>query len=338
MQIRGSRQVVTGLVTNEKINISQDYYRRIRAKCHSLFRTGQYFNEGVLEPQTALAPLAGHLAHIWYVKSRLDRPTKVNKALGFECARAPRELYADFSFFKHFVAIDHPKIVTEGRSDITYLRAALISLAADYPTLVETTAQGPQLKIDFFRPSATTQKLLNVASGCAGLTRLISEYSNRLKSYNPRGSMSPVIIVTDGDKDGDDVVKAAKKQHEKNAKGAPTPVAIFARGPANVYVVQVPKVSDAPTVIEDLFPPALLKTKLNGKSFEKNKLSDDESAYSEVAFAENVVSPSISTIDFSEFKPLLTLPRGRGSRLRQFLRHAWENNTRTSWRRNQPRP
>jgi retron-type reverse transcriptase len=40
MSLRQSRQTVTGLVVNEKPNISQDYYRCVRAMCHSVFTTG----------------------------------------------------------------------------------------------------------------------------------------------------------------------------------------------------------------------------------------------------------------------------------------------------------
>jgi RNA-directed DNA polymerase len=42
MSLRRSRQTVTGLVVNEKPNIRQDYYRTVRAMCHSVFDTGQW--------------------------------------------------------------------------------------------------------------------------------------------------------------------------------------------------------------------------------------------------------------------------------------------------------
>lgn len=40
MHFRGSRQMVTGLVVNEKVNVRSDYYRRSRAMCDALFQTG----------------------------------------------------------------------------------------------------------------------------------------------------------------------------------------------------------------------------------------------------------------------------------------------------------
>ena len=43
MQVRGSRQLTTGLVVNNKVNVRSEYYRAVRAMCSSLFITGKYF-------------------------------------------------------------------------------------------------------------------------------------------------------------------------------------------------------------------------------------------------------------------------------------------------------
>lgn len=43
MQIRGSRQVTTGLMVNQKVNIRPEYWRAARQMCHALFRTGVYY-------------------------------------------------------------------------------------------------------------------------------------------------------------------------------------------------------------------------------------------------------------------------------------------------------
>ena len=40
MQVRASRQMVTGLTVNKKVNIPQDYYRAVRSMCNALFQTG----------------------------------------------------------------------------------------------------------------------------------------------------------------------------------------------------------------------------------------------------------------------------------------------------------
>ena len=43
MQMRGSRQEVTGLVANAKVNVRKEYYRNIRTMCATLFGTGEYY-------------------------------------------------------------------------------------------------------------------------------------------------------------------------------------------------------------------------------------------------------------------------------------------------------
>ena len=42
MEYRTSRQDVTGLVVNAKVNIRSDYRRRVRSMCHRLFMTGRF--------------------------------------------------------------------------------------------------------------------------------------------------------------------------------------------------------------------------------------------------------------------------------------------------------
>lgn len=49
MQLRHSRQEVTGLVVNKKVNINAVYYSRVRAMCHTLFKHGFYYH--VLETE-----------------------------------------------------------------------------------------------------------------------------------------------------------------------------------------------------------------------------------------------------------------------------------------------
>ena len=42
MQLRTSRQLVTSLTVNAKVNVRKEYYKRTRAMCDALFKTGQY--------------------------------------------------------------------------------------------------------------------------------------------------------------------------------------------------------------------------------------------------------------------------------------------------------
>ncbi len=81
MSLRHSRQTVTGLVVNAKVNIKQDYYRSVRAMCNAVFQKGTYSQplDDETETKSNLYPLEGMLSHIYFVKARRDRSTKINK-------------------------------------------------------------------------------------------------------------------------------------------------------------------------------------------------------------------------------------------------------------------
>jgi RNA-directed DNA polymerase len=116
---------------------------------------------------------------------------------------------------------------------------------------------------------------------------------------------APVIILTDNDEGADCVFKAAKKEYK-------VPIDLHSSAPfyylgENLYLVKTP-VGSTPkgdTTIEDLFPGVVLNTKIGGKSFDKNKLHGNHSSYGKIVFADKVIRPNASTIDFSGFTSTL---------------------------------
>jgi RNA-directed DNA polymerase len=114
MQFRASRQVTTGLMVNEKVNIRQEYWRAARQMCHALFTTGTYYrmvpatlmggapgDPPVKQQITSLNPIGGMLAHIHQVKEEADlREAKAKR----DKPTGARRLYRRFLFYKNFVA------------------------------------------------------------------------------------------------------------------------------------------------------------------------------------------------------------------------------------------
>ena len=80
VQTAPSRQVVTGLTVNKKVNIHADYYRSARSMCNALFTKGIYHAPvtaaiPVATPPvalTSLLPLEGALNFIYSVKAQTD--------------------------------------------------------------------------------------------------------------------------------------------------------------------------------------------------------------------------------------------------------------------------
>ncbi len=319
MSLRQSRQTVTGLIVNSKVNINRDYYRLVRSMCHSLFRTGVYSRPvaDTPEPIDNLNPLEGMLSHIYFVKARRDRKTKVNRlaihAGEFKPPHAPVNLYRKFLLYKHFVALTAPVIVTEGISDITYLQCAIKSLASTFPALAEEKDGKIKRLVNFLRPSGTTRDVLNLGHGASGQASLVSQYTNILKKYVHKPMQHPVIILCDNDSGPSTVFKnATKKSGNRISKTTTDP---FYHLGENLYLVKVPEVTpSADRDIEDLFQPVLLATLIDGKPFDRKKDHGDETGYGKVVFADKVVRANAATVDFSGFIDLL-------SRINQCLTH-----------------
>ncbi len=85
MQFRGSRQVTTGLLANEKVNVREEYWRAARHMSKALFTTGDYYRmvsatlagsplggPATKEVTSSLNPIAGMLAHVYQVKNAAD--------------------------------------------------------------------------------------------------------------------------------------------------------------------------------------------------------------------------------------------------------------------------
>jgi RNA-directed DNA polymerase len=169
MQCKPSRQLVTGLTVNVKVNIRAQYYRYARAMCNSLFKTGTYFQPGLDSSGAAristLTKLEGVLNHIYFVKDEAD-PRELKKKV--DCPTAARTLYKDFLFFKNFVYLEKPLILCEGKTDAIYLKAAIQNLTAFHPKLATVQGKSVNLNISFFNYTNLTHKILDIGGGCGG--------------------------------------------------------------------------------------------------------------------------------------------------------------------------
>lgn len=135
MQIRGSRQVTTGLMVNDKVNVRQEYWRTARQMCEALFTTGSYYKlvpaplmggapgaPAVKVEYASLNPLSGIMAHIHQVKEHSDaRKSELKR----KEPTGARSLYRQFLFYKNFIVSEKPLVLPEGKTDSIYLRCAL---------------------------------------------------------------------------------------------------------------------------------------------------------------------------------------------------------------------
>lgn len=318
MHFRGSRQTVTGLVVNEKVNIPSDYYRRARAMCDSLFRTGRYF-KSTLPPENTgeepkpdltgnLNPLEGILSYVYAVTQREERRELQDQR---QKPRAIRKLYRRFLFYKYFIALTAPLIVTEGKTDPIYLREAVKSRTKFHPALGKAGKDGFEHAIRYLNYGGLAHEILDLGGGGTSNLRSIPiDYKQNLHpTQKGRKAIAhcpmrfPVILVLDNDDGLKDIAGSIKKMF--NIQFSKTSTDDFYHVTDNLYVVKTPESSGGNTCIEDLFPDTWRLHLLNGKKFNLASEIDPDNEYGKEVFAKSVVKPNADKIDFSGFDPLL---------------------------------
>ena len=165
MRYKDTRQTVTGLVVNRKVNVRSEYYKRARSMAHSLFTKGYYVIPSKISPidieeklkaseqkehEKNQNRLEGILRHIYYTKNWEDimdikslekEVQKQEKELQKQKKQKIKEiqkainkktitkLLKDFMFFKNFITPSKPVIICEGSTDIQYIKQVLKILA-----------------------------------------------------------------------------------------------------------------------------------------------------------------------------------------------------------------
>ncbi len=315
MQFRASRQVTTGLMVNEKVNIRQEYWRAARQMCQALFTSGIYYrmvpatllggapgDPPVKEEFTALNPIGGILAHSHQVKDHADfreSRTKRDKPTG------ARSLYRQFLFYKNFVALERPVIVPEGKTDLIYLRCAIRKLTAYHPRLGSIVAGKFESKIRFMNYSTTIHDVLELGGGAAQLRTFIEKYHKCVSEFGHAPLAFPVIVLVDNDDGGKKLFGLAKAKSGIDISYELTNHFYYLG--LNLYLVKTPEQPAAPhtSFIEAFFDAVALATELDGKTFDPDKEHDAPGKYGKTVFAARVVEPGADKIDFSGFAPLL---------------------------------
>lgn len=315
MHYRGSRQMVTGLVVNEKVNIKSEYYRNARAMCDALFQNGKYFCD-VLSPTKlgddpkpnyidTLNPLEGILSHIYSITQTEDRRTVPDQR---KEPRAIRSLYRRFLFYKYCIGLNAPLLITEGKTDPVYLREAIRARKQFHPILGKAGQDRFNFAVKFFNYTGQAHEIMDLGGGTGDLKSIPIDYLRNLdsskskrKPFKHKPMLHPVIIVLDNDDGLGDVAGMIKKNFGVSITlGSKMD---YYHVTDNLYVVKTPEVGSK-SCMETMFPQSVLDTKLNSKSFNAGKI-DPATEYGKEVFANSVVRPNAATINFSGFDPLL---------------------------------
>lgn len=332
LQIYQSRQMVTGLVVNKHLNVRSDYYRRARSMCNEFFRKGTYFtkknNGNTLSTTSHLNGILNHIYHIKNYKNRyaqegyrkhrhdgylspkqdhekgkyppLNRCNQYSDESHKVAIDGIKNLYSKFVFFKNFYLIEKPLIFCEGPTDNIYLRCALKQLAASYPNLIGISSTQKSLKVNFFNRTEINNEMLKLAEGASGLKFIALGYERWMKRYTCTGKKHPVVMIVDNDKGGNEVILPFAKTSRKIK-----PNIYYIT--ENLYIIQIPKIKNMDTELEDYFEPSTLSEVINSKTFNRKTTFDTQKYYGKSIFAKTIVQKKQATINFDKFKDILDL-------------------------------
>ncbi len=311
MQFRMSRQLVTGLTVNAKVNIRPEYYRLARAMCHRLFETGVYHRPAApsdgppQDPEviTSLGPIGGILSHIHHVKNTIDDRKEPEKR---KDATAARKLYARFLKYRYFARLERPLIICEGKTDNIYLKSAIRSLVAFHPKLGAFDGKIFKSAVGFFNHGGEASRVLDLGGGTGALNYFVikGRYDSDIHSFKHRPLKHPVIVLIDNDDGAKVLLKVLSKNYGTEVELQPSEP--FFHITDNLYLVKTPETgASGASCIEDFFDSALLATEVDGKKFNPKKDHGADGEYGKFVFAEKVVRPNAGTINFADFAPLL---------------------------------
>lgn len=312
MQYRTSRQEVTGLVVNQKVNVPAEYRRRVRAMVHHLFTKGTFEVETVIaDPATGskLSKAPGELSKLHGMLGFIDGVDLYNRRLTPRAkgtALNTKELmYRRFLFYRDFYATTQPLLVCEGKTDTVYLTHAIRSLSKAFPLLATVTAAGKvEIKVRRYRYAGrSTGRILGINGGHGDLRNLLLAYRDDLSRFTAPGMKSPVVVLIDNDSAAAPTLKAIKHISGKTPSNADP----FIHVVGNLYVVLTPLIGGSTSsMIEDFFDATTKALPYKGKSFDPSNDYSTASHYGKADFAYHVVQPNASTINFAGFAPLLS--------------------------------
>lgn len=314
LQFRDSRQEVTGIIVNKKLNVNRDYYKKTRAMAHQLYTKGEFFIDGELG---TINQLEGRFSFI----NQLDQynNSQDGNTHNFNTLNGREIQYQQFLFYKYFFANTKPVIVTEGKTDIVYIKAALKNLYQEYPDLVRKNDKGKfEYQFSFFKKTKRMKYFLNIVKDGADMMKNIcnfftkqggDKYPNYLEIFKKLSNTSPqnpVILLFDNElgnekKPVSKCVKYLKLLEEKTDElKTENRVNII----DNLYILVTPLVKEKESDIEDLFDKETLEHTINGKVFCKEDTYDINKYYGKDIFSKYIMK-NYGEINFDGFKPLL---------------------------------
>lgn len=320
LQFKDSKQEVTGLTVNQKLNVSKKMRKNTKAMAHQLYSTGEFTINGDVGTLNQLEGRFSYINQLEYFNNIDNGNNKKEKKHNLHNLNMREKEYQKFLYYKYFIGNDRPLIITEGKTDVRYLKAALKKYRRDYPLLITAASQRSNFKLTFLNRTSrlryflgiqkdggdTFKNIYNLYTGGDGYPNY---WRDLVLKYNIKPK-NPVILIMDNEESDKKplqkflnyIKKSASKIDNNYRTTLSSKLSINVIG--NLYLVIVPKLENMKdSEIEDLFSEEILNTRIGEKTFSRND-SSTKKTYGKEIFSKYILS-NYHRLDFTNFEPLL---------------------------------
>lgn len=317
LEYYSSRQEVTGLTVNDKLNASRTFINNTRAMANQLYKTNSFQINGKDGTANQLEGRLSFINQLDFLNNRLAyRMAKKKTNKKFISGLNTREKqYQYFLFYKYFFRPDRPTIVTEGKTDILHIKSALMKYYDRYPKLITKTSDGKyEFKVYFLNKTRRLDYFLGISSDGADTMKNIwnfyigknncvniYEYIKNKSQNESLDKVNPVILLFDNEQKSDRPlknflkylgIKLDDRQISKQLK-------------ANLFLQTIPLMKGLEECeIEDLYEEKVLNVTIDGKNFCRSSEDDSEKYFGKHIFS-MYIKEHYNRIDFSNFLELL---------------------------------
>jgi len=302
MSYRSDRQMVTGLVVNQKPNAPREFYKNTRATIHNIL-TGRPVKidrfcdpfsdncgDGEPKAETATAVseilpvLEGRISFCHHISNRND-PRK-DRAKFFNPSAVTKS-YADLLRLKYFVFGNRPIILTEGPSDLLYIKSYLKSATQSISHLVDVDGSNNTIISDFYKFPSAPSSILGLSGGSGNLLLFMERHYHFLKRLTKSIKPRPMIILLDNDSGIKDLIPNLIKFYNTDISWKNDDK--FYKLTSNMAVIKTPHLpTKIKTCVEDFIDPKAIATKINNRSFSNLDDFDPKTHFGKVELANHI--------------------------------------------------
>lgn len=324
LMYKDSRQTVTGLVVNKRVNVVNTYYRSARAMANSLYKTGTFTFKDKSGTIDQLEGVFAFINQVDHYNNLLSYTNESSSKQSFRNLNGHERQYQKFLFYKYFYAHKKPLIITEGKTDIRYIKAALRSLYRSFPELISKKEDGFfEYNISFLKRTKRLSYFFGIKLDGADTNTdfiknfLLGDKSANLPNYyecfrnlSDQQPTNPIIFIYDNELSNSKSKKPLGNLANKTKLDVRSlKINCHTKLKSNIYIAIPPLVDSNPECeIEDLLPEEVLKVQISGRSFDRKVQKGDTLHYGKEELSKYVYD-NYANINFENFVPLLTALR-----------------------------